>query len=227
MTDETSWSLVEDAARGEREARDSIARIYLPVVDVYFRARWARRGMIDLVDDAVQDVFMDLMRPAGALARAERHHAGGGFRAFLRGVARNVALRYEERAVRRGRREVALDTHGTDEIEALDDAPPRAFDKAWAQALMKAARERQARRAARAGEEALRRVELLRLRFVEGLPIRAIAARWGERPQRIHQEYARARREFADALTATVAVHQPGTPGEVHRECVRLLGLLR
>ena len=224
---ETSWSLVEEAARGAHDARDAISHLYLPVVESYFRARWARSALRESIDDAVQDVFMDLLRAGGTLERARRESEGGGFRAFLSGVARNIALRHEERFAARRQREAALDTGVAQDLVDGDGAPPEALDRAWAQAMMRAARERQAQRAEEAGGEALRRVELLRLRFVEGLPIRDIAALWRDAPERVHRAYAEARREFAAALEATVAEHHPGTAADVRRECAHLLGLLR
>ena len=82
------------------------------------------------------------------------------------------------------------------------------------------AAERQAERGSEAGEAVLRRVELLRLRFHEGLPIREIRRRWGSDPDAVHRDYARARREFQMALAEVVARHHPGsTPVEIEHEC--------
>ena len=71
------------------------------------------------------------------------------------------------------------------------------------------------------------RVELLRLRFHEGLPIREIARRWGTAAEVLHHEYARARQEFEAALREVVAFHHPGSPEEVEQECSNLLARLR
>jgi hypothetical protein len=71
-------------------------------------------------------------------------------------------------------------------------------------------------------------VELLRLRFNDGLPIREIAVRWGEEAARLHHEYATARDEFQSALREVVAFHHPGTaPGEVDQACRELLARLQ
>ena len=78
-------------------------------------------------------------------------------------------------------------------------------------------------RAQQAGPEACLRVELLRLRFHEGLPIRAIAQRWQADAAALHHEYAKARREFKEALAAVVAFQHPGSPADVKRECASLL----
>ena len=80
--------------------------------------------------------------------------------------------------------------------------------------------------AARRGEAAPRRVELLRLRFHEGMPIREIAGLWGLDAASLHHEYARARQEFRSALRDVIAFHHPGSPEDVDRECAQLLSLL-
>ena len=73
-------------------------------------------------------------------------------------------------------------------------------------------------------DHAVRRVELLRLRFSEGLPIREIAARWEEEPERVHYHYKRAREEFKEALREVVRTHDPCCA--VEEECDRLLAAL-
>ncbi len=95
------------------------------------------------------------------------------------------------------------------------------------EAILREAAERQSALAAQSGEAALRRVELLRLRFHEGLPIREIARLWGLDAAPLHHEYARAREEFRSALWEVVAFHHPGSPGDVDRECMQLLSLLQ
>ena len=76
------------------------------------------------------------------------------------------------------------------------------------------------------GEKAERRVELMRLRFSEDMPIRDIAKLWDADAAVLHREYAKAREEFKQALKAEVAFHHPGNPGEIERECAALLGLI-
>ncbi len=226
MSDETCWTLVEDAAEGTDGAREEFARAYLPVVKAYLASRWAGNALQNDVDDAAQEVFVDLIKPNGALSRVRRDHGDGGFRAFLYGVARNVARRYQERAGIRRRHEAPIGSTVARK-PASDDAPSQVFDKAWARTIMRSARERHARQAQAQDEQAVERVELLRLRFQKGLPIREIAARWDVDPAVVHRQYARARKEFAAALYETVASHGDGDPAAVRRECGRLLGLLR
>jgi RNA polymerase sigma-70 factor (ECF subfamily) len=84
----------------------------------------------------------------------------------------------------------------------------------------------QTRRARERGPEAVRRVELLRLRFEENLPIRVIAQSWGVPSAGLHHANALARQEFRAALLEVVAFHHPGSPAEVEQEAADLLQVL-
>jgi RNA polymerase sigma factor (sigma-70 family) len=221
MPDETTWwTMVRAAADGDAVARAAFAERYLPAVRAYLQARWSGGPWAGEVEDATQEVFVECFRDGGALARARPSHAGG-FRAFLYGVVRNVARRAEDR---RGRpaQQPLID----EELDSPDSSLSRVFDRAWAQGVMRAAAARQMARAAREGDAALRRVDLLRLRFQEGHMIRDIAALWSADPAWVHHEYARAREEFRAALLEVVSEQHPGTRVEVERECAALLGLL-
>jgi RNA polymerase sigma-70 factor (ECF subfamily) len=222
--DSTCWTLIRDAAEGGEAARADFAARYAPAVRAYLAARWRGSGLIRELDDTVQEVFIECLRDGGLLDRA-RANRPGGFRAFLYGAVRNVALRAEALRARRLAREPmsAIDLEGIpDDEEALS----RVYDRAWAKAIVREAAERQSVLASGRGEAALRRVELLRLRFHEGMPIREIARLWGLDAASLHHEYARARQEFRSALRDVVAFHHPGTPEEVDRECAQLLSLL-
>jgi RNA polymerase sigma-70 factor (ECF subfamily) len=214
--DLTCWTLIRDAAAGDRAAREAFARVYLPVVRAYLAARW--RDGRDGVEDAAQDVFIECFRAGGLLEKADPDR-DGGFRAFLLGAVRNVARRHEGR--RRPGRPLPAD------LPADDTGPAEVFDRAWARALLKEAARWQDEAARAAGPAAVRRVQLLRLRFNDGLPIRDIARAWGEDAAKLHHEYATARDEFRSALRGVVAFHHPGASvGEVERACGDLLGLL-
>jgi RNA polymerase sigma-70 factor (ECF subfamily) len=218
---DTCWTLIRAAARGETAEREAFARRYLPAVEAYLRARWRGTRHFEQVDDAVQDVFLDCFREGGALDRVDPDRRGG-FRAFLYGIARIVALRHEE-GRGRGREAQA----SSSEIDALPDDVERlsvVFDRAWALGLLRQAAALHAERARSRGEDAVRRVELLRLRFEENRPIREIARLRDEDPARLHRDYSRARREFKDALLDVLAEHHAGTPAEVEAEGARLLG---
>src|SRR5215218_8624497 len=124
--DSTCWTLLRDAAAGGEVPRAEFAARYAPVVRAYLAARW--RGSPDRLgdlDDAVQDVFVECLRDGGLLERASADRPGG-FRAFLYGAVRNVALRAEARRARQHARAGAdVDLDG---IPDGDDAPARAFD---------------------------------------------------------------------------------------------------
>ncbi|MDH3592303.1 MAG: sigma-70 family RNA polymerase sigma factor, partial [Planctomycetota bacterium] len=221
--EKTCWTLVQGAAAGDQDARSVFARTYLPVVRAYLGARWRRGPMVSDMDDAIQETFVECFREGGALERTARD--AGRFRTYLFAIVRNVARRFEEKYGRDRKRRVGS-SFDPDQLAATEDAASRVFDRAWAEALIKRAAERQNTEARIQGDAALRRVELMRLRFSEDMPIRDIAKLWDADAAALHREYAKAREEFKKALKEEVAFHHPGNPGEVERECAALLGLI-
>jgi RNA polymerase sigma-70 factor (ECF subfamily) len=220
-TESTCWTVIRAAAAGSPADRDELGRRYLGVVRAYLSARWRGSALRDDLDDATQEVFVECFRQGGAVEAA-----GAGqvpdFRSFLYGVIRNVARRFESRpGVTRRVAAAPLP-----EIAADDASQSRLFDRTWAQAIMAEAARLQRQRAAEGGPEALQRVELLRLRFEENQPIRAIAQLWGTDAARLHHSYALARQEFRAALLAVLAFHQPGSPAEIEQEAASLLKAL-
>jgi RNA polymerase sigma-70 factor (ECF subfamily) len=218
----TCWTAIQAAAAGGRGDRELFARRYVPIVRAYLAARWRLSAGAADVEDAVQEVFVDCFKPDGVLQRAERDR--GGFRPYLYGVVRLVALRLETRQGR-DRDRHPLGAIGLDDLADSEESEGRLFDRAWAKALIREAAQVQADRAREGGGAAERRVELLRLRFHEGLPVRDIAARWQVEPAVLHHEYAKARQEFKAALLEVMSFHHPGTPAEVEQECADLLAL--
>jgi DNA-directed RNA polymerase specialized sigma24 family protein len=216
---QTSWTLIQAAARGDDAARTEFARRYLPMARIYLSARWSRSNCLDRLEDALQDLFLECVKSGGVLARL----ASAGthdFRIYFLGVVRNVARRYEAKA----RPMEALPQ------EPLDPgtSPSVRFDRAWAKGMMREARELQKALAANQGERAVRRVELLRLRFEEGLPIRKIAELWQTDAAELHHEYATARKEFMAALHQVLVSYQPqATMKEIETACRNLLELLK
>ena len=220
----TCWTVIRAAARADAAPeRAEFVRRYAAPIRAYLGARWRGRPRLrEEVDDATQEVFVECFRQGGALAKADEERAGG-FRAFLYGVARHVALRAEGARPRAAQ----LSTPGgLDDLPADEPTLSRAFDRAWAQALVRAAAHRMAEEAARGDAGARRRVELLRRRFSDGAPIRDVAREWGVDAARVHHEYARARDEFRAALSSVVALECGGTAGEVARQCAQLVQLL-
>lgn len=213
----TCWTVIRAAAAGSPADREELARRYLGVVRAYLGARWRGSELLGELGDAVQEVFVECFRRGGVLEAA-----GAGrvphFRAFLYGVTRNVARRFENRS--------AVPVSLPDELEANERSQSRLFDRTWARAIMAEAAQLQRDRAAERGPEAVRRVELLRLRFEENMPIRTIAEQWGVEAAALHHAYAIARKEFRAALLEVVAFHSPGGPEALEQEAAGLLKAL-
>lgn len=265
----TCWTMISSAAAGDAEQRTAFVRRYGPAIRAYLAARWRGSPLAQEVEDAVQVVFLECIKDGGVLSRAEDRRGAaeaahsGGFRAYLYGTARNIALRFETEAARRGRERSGhaglsasaskapigpwpQTTPGMPGRPHAAPGPPDPsqwpagvpdrphdeaalsvlFDRAWAARVMKDAAVRQSERAAESGEAAIRRVELLRLRFQEGLPIRAIAERWQEDPAKLHHEYAKARAEFKRALLEVISFDHPKDGDAAEAECSQLLALL-
>jgi len=220
----TSWTLINGAAAGERQAGESFMHRYTPVVRAYLRARWQNPRLRNEIEDAIQDVFIECFKQGGVLSKADQERPGG-FRAFFYGVVRNVAQRFEAMVLQRPS-EAPGGVHQLDSVPTSDDLPLKAFEKAWARAMMREASALQAERALSEGDRAVRRVEILRLRFQDGKPIRAIARLWNEEPDYVHHEYATARMEFEAALKEVLAGECGGEPREIERLVKDLLDSL-
>jgi RNA polymerase sigma-70 factor (ECF subfamily) len=218
---QTRWSLIRKAAEGIEPDRDDFALLYEPAVRAYLGARWRGTPLLQDTDDAVQNVFLACFKERGALTNVEEGRPGG-FRSYLYGVIRNTALLMERTWHRRRDKPWAVPVPPED-LGAQEDHLSGVFDREWARSILREAGIRQSELAGDKGEDAVRRVELLRLRFEEGLPIREIARRWDEEPARLHHEYARARKEYRQALLEVVGHHHPGGEDDVERESSRLL----
>jgi DNA-directed RNA polymerase specialized sigma24 family protein len=219
----TCWTTIRQAALGNSKEREAFARTYMPIARSYLAARWQKSAYLEELDDAVQQVFVECFRQRGALERADPLRSGG-FRPFFFSILLHVALRFERRKARSLARR-AQDDLELDECQAREAALSGVFDRAWAKALMKEAGRLQARQAKQKGVAAQKRVDLLRVRFEEGLPIREIAVRWKVDPAYLHHALAKARREFKAALLEVIKFHHPDS-GDPEGECTRLFELL-
>ncbi|MCB1185338.1 sigma-70 family RNA polymerase sigma factor, partial [bacterium] len=141
--DSTCWTLVRDAAAGDPESRADFCRLYEPVIQAYLQARWKLPAGHDDLRDAIQDVFLQCFKPAGALQRVDASQAGG-FRAFLYGIARNVA-----RGAEATRRKTSRQGGSPElEVEPFDEtSASRVFDHAFARVITREARRLLAERA--------------------------------------------------------------------------------
>jgi RNA polymerase sigma-70 factor (ECF subfamily) len=221
--DTTCWTLIHAAAAGDERERNEFAARYLDAVRAYLSARWSNSSYLPLVDDAVQDVFVECFREQGPLSRVDATSTNS-FRAFLYGLVRNVARRVE---VKQGRIAATFGDAPNDiEVASDETALSKVFDRTWAKSIMRQAAEFHKKSASADGPEASRRVELLRLRFTDGLIIRQIAELWKVDAAVLHREYSKARKEFQAALLHVVRFHHPGTDAEVEQEAQSLLALL-
>jgi DNA-directed RNA polymerase specialized sigma24 family protein len=209
--------MIRAAAAGSAADRAELASRYVDVFRAYLAARWRGTVLRDDLDDATQEVFVECFRLGGVLEAAGTGRVPH-FRAFLYGVIRTVARRFESQPVR--------EPGPVPEIAADEASQSRIFDRTWARAIMTEAARLQRTRANERGVLAVQRVELLRLRFEENLPIRAIAEAWAIDAAKLHHAYALARQEFRAALLEVVAFHQDGTPAELEEEAAGLLKAL-
>ena len=220
MLEETSWDLIAAAAAGREAERQEFGRRYLPAVRAVLAARWEGSPLAAEVDDAVQEVFLACFREGGALSRADGVERG--FRAFLYGITRKVALHAERTRSRRvARVQPGLEFDAVSEHSGLS----RVFDREYARTVLREALAVMAARARLQGDEALRRVELLERRFDDGLAVREIARLWRVDGRTLHNEQAKAGREFRSALRQVMGLAERCAPSAVDRECERLLAL--
>lgn len=222
--DTTCWTIIRGAAAGARDDRDDVARRYAPLVRAHLRKRWRAARLVDEVEDATQEVFLELFRAGGALERFDGDQATS-FRGYLYAVIRNVARRFEERL--RARQRVVAVGSGIGDFPGDEQHLSRAYDRLWVENLVREAAELYHRRTPAHDEKARERVRLLEARIVEGKPIREVAREWNVDAARLHKVYARARREFRDVLLEVVSFHTRGTPAEIERELRMLTSCLR
>lgn len=220
----TCWTLIRGAASGHLEDRAEFARRYEALICACFGARWRTRADAQETSDAAQAVFVECFKAGGVLDRASSDPPRD-FRAFLLGVVRNVALRFERTWARR-RDTPAGSTIDLDRIEQSEATLSRVFDRAWAEAIVGEAATMHERSAVALGAAGARRVELLRLRFRDGLPIRDIAARWNLEPRYVHGQYETARKEFERCLLKVVEFHNPDAPHAAMAELDQVLEIL-
>lgn len=220
---DTCWTMVRAASAGDRTAKSIFVRSYTTPIREYLGHRWRDSRQSAAIDDAVQDIFVECIKPGGALEGVDA--TKGDFRALLYAVVRNVARRYEERAKRAG--------HGAESSVQLHELPDRAealsryFDRSWAEAIVRDAILRHARVARRGDRDTRRRYRILRLRHQDGLAVREIAARLEEPSvEAVHNAYRRAKREFRVHLREAVAQHTGAGPEALDAECRRVTRLL-
>ncbi|MCA8976638.1 MAG: sigma-70 family RNA polymerase sigma factor [Planctomycetes bacterium] len=219
---DTCWTMLRAAAAGDKVARSTFTLLYAATIRDYLGARWRGRHHLADVDDASQEVFVECLRPEGVLQRADPGR--GDFRGLLYGVARNVACRFEKRALERGRLRPE-DSAWLEQVAADDAGQATMFDRSWARAMVFQAKKRHRELAGADGEAGQRRLDLLERRFGGDEMIRDIAASWGVPAQEVHNAYRKARTEFYRCLREVVAAHAPAGV-DLDEECRKLLAAL-
>ncbi len=222
--DSTCWEVIQRAADGALTERSDFVRRYSGLIRTYLETRWRGTLYLEEVEDAVQEVFCECFREGGVLQKADPGRRRG-FRPFLYGVVRNVALRFESQKAKRRERQVPSAILRQAPVPD-DQTLSRVFDRAWAAELVKEARRLLESRAASGGEREGTWVALLSARFEEDLPIGVIAKRWDVDPAHLHHEYAHARTAFREALLAVVRHHTPGDHDDAEVECRQIMSLL-
>ena len=175
------------------------------------------------IDDATQEVFLECFGENSPLKRVGKDRTAS-FRAYLFGLVRNTARGFEKRLADPRNQPGA----GLSNIDVASDelSLSLVFDRAWARMIIRLAGEKHRENAKQEGEAALRRVELLTLRFQQGLPIRHIADAWNVDAAKLHHEYAAARHEFRLAMREVVRFHHPGSDAEIDEEVKLVMHLL-
>lgn len=213
------------AATDDESHRDRFCRRYAPVITAFLCARWRVAKNHERVADATQEVFVQLFKPNGALQRVDASRPGG-FRSYLYGVTAKVAANQERLLARqqRNRQDVHSDM---DHLQSPDAACSKAFDRAWAELIVREAYEAMLGDRG-AGATAALRMKVLKLRYQEGLPPREIAERLGFADVReVYQMLDVSKAHYARALREVVSRYHPSSSADQLDDlCRQLLGLL-
>jgi len=223
--DSTCWTMIQAAAEGAEADRSTFAWRYGPAVRAYLGERWKSSPLVEAIDDAVQEVFVECFKQGGVLDRHDEI-TRGSFRSFFYGVVRNVALRFESRKAREREAQAATE-FDFDEVTGADERLSEVFDRAWARSLLREAVVRMGRRAVEADEPARERVRLLHHRFYDGMTIREIARQRRLDEQAAYREFHKALKEFKATLREVVAFHSPDSPREAEHEFDLLVRLFQ
>lgn len=216
--------MIVAAGAGDGPSRDTFARIYGRVIRVYLAARWRLPTTHEAVEDGTQEVFVQCFKPGGALDRVE---PGGParFRSYLYAVVKHVADRIE----RKNRVRATAQEHsgaGLDDIARNEATLSRVFDRAWVGMITREAWFTMVSRfeEGAAGHD---RIQILDLRYQQGLSSGEIATRLGLPADYVYQQLRNAKRDFRAALLDVVGAYHPqASREEIEARCIELVGLL-
>lgn len=221
----TRWSLVLAAGTDDADARlalEQLCRIYRPAVLAWLRGRGYSRSD---ADDLTQGFFARFIeKRLHETADPER----GRFRTYLRTALHHFvvnATEYEHAARRHGGPASEVDPES---LAASDgEAPDRAFERAWALALVQRAMQRLRREADKAGKAALfMRLQECLVEAPESADYARIAAEFNTRPNTIavaaHRLRQRLRSLVREEIALTVA-----DPADIDAEYATVADSLR
>src|SRR5262249_19228792 len=141
----TCWTEIRDAAAGDDAARERFARRYQRPVEAYLGHKWRGSWLRGAVEEAVQEVFVEGFKPKGVLKRADPERKGG-FRAFLLGVVKKVALRLETRRAREQKHRLSGE-FSFEDVAGSDAEASSVYEREWEQLMLRMAIKLHAERA--------------------------------------------------------------------------------
>ncbi|HMS16803.1 MAG TPA: hypothetical protein PKA37_08170 [Planctomycetota bacterium] len=213
--DSTCWTLVRGAASGDPESLESFSHFYGPVIRTYLSARWRCSLEHEDVGDGAREIFLQCLKPGGALSRVDDQQPGG-FRGYLYGITRNVALSLDARRMR------ARHEGLPPSLESDDPTLSAVFDRAFAAAITREARELFQVRAQRSPNAYLR-YRALELTYERGARAEEVGRELGLAGTAVYALVSRARKEFRATLLQVMASYHPeDTRAELERRCTEL-----
>lgn len=216
----TSWSVVLGAAAGDHPKREEFSRRYEAIVRSYLSFRWSVHQTHGSVEDGVQEVLLECLKPNGALARLDRSKTTD-FRGYLYGVTRRTAIVLERRW-RREARDRSPDTARALRIERDVRTLSAVFDRTWTQMLCTEALSLCRDRLAQLQDGALKS-RCLQKRYLEDLPPREIARELGVDATVVYEALKRAKELYEACLLEVLGSYQPeATRAELIGKCEEL-----
>jgi RNA polymerase sigma-70 factor (ECF subfamily) len=206
MFETTRWSLVLAAGSDEAGARmalEELCRIYRPAVLAWLRGRGHPRSE---AEDLTQGFFVRFIE--------KRMHESaipdrGRFRTYLRAALHHFVINAAEyaQAARRHAGQPASAVDPETLAAAETDAPDRAFERAWALALVQRAMQRLRREAIEAGKaELFERLQDCLVEAPDSQDYARIAAAFGARPNTIAVAAHRLRKRLHGLVQEEIAL---------------------
>jgi RNA polymerase sigma-70 factor (ECF subfamily) len=142
---------------------------------LYAYVLWRCAGLREHADEIVQDTWLVAVRRIAAFDPVQ-----AAFATWLRGIAAHLLRNHFRRTIRRDRGRVSLNG-----VEAASSADAEQHERA----------ERVARALSRLPD---RYEAVLRVKYLDGLSVAAVAAAWNETPKAIESLLTRARQAFRE-----------------------------